>query len=432
MMTNNKKYKTAFIGRLMVLPLIAVLTGVFSFKGKPLSIFSPKTVRVVIDAGHGGDFVGAQVNGALEKNINLEIAKKIKSLSPEYNVEVIMTRESDQTPGSKDLKKSLEYIAALPKNENADLFISIHSNLLNENQGQSQTDKSGFQIFIPPNSNQMYQRSLRFGSVISSAIKSDYTIEPQLKQTADNGSHILILNRATVPSILIECGYMDNPSDLKYLLDEKNEEKIARDILEGIRKYAMQKSYTYSTQMKNSPDIILPADTLTYEAMNKLDVNDIKAVNVDRKNNLITIAEKNGKVFVVVITEELKRKMDLTQNSTAETDIGIDRNKVFTKVEVEAEYPGGYAAWCEYLSKNLKYPDEAVQKEIKGMVITEFIVKSNGDLTNIHIISGPKELREASMNVIKGSGKWTPAKQKGIAVDSYHRQPIVYKLEPQN
>ena len=49
-------------------------------------------------------------------------------------------------------------------------------------------------------------------------------------------ANILILKKATVPAILIECGYMDNPADLKYLQDEKNQEKIARDILEGIKK----------------------------------------------------------------------------------------------------------------------------------------------------------------------------------------------------
>ncbi len=59
---------------------------------------------------------------------NLSISKKIQSLAAEYNVDVIMTRETDITPGSNELTKSLEYIAALPKNKNADLFVSIHTN----------------------------------------------------------------------------------------------------------------------------------------------------------------------------------------------------------------------------------------------------------------------------------------------------------------
>ena len=104
---------------------------------------------------------------------------------------------------------------------------------------------------------------------------------------------------------------------------------------------------------------------------------------------------------------------------------------VFTKVEMEAEYPGGYKAWEEYLQKNLKYPDAAIMKEIQGQVMMEFIVKKNGDVTNIRAISGPEELKGTSIEIIKGSGKWIPAKQNGLVVESYKRQPINYKLERQ-
>ncbi len=71
-------------------------------------------------------------------------------------------------------------------------------------------------------------------------------------------------------------------------------------------------------------------------------------------------------------------------------------------------------------------------KEIQGQVMMEFIVKKNGDLTNIRAVSGPEELKRSSIDAIKASGKWIPAKQKGSVVASYKRQPINYKLEPQN
>ncbi|HET7001284.1 MAG TPA: M56/M15 family metallopeptidase, partial [Puia sp.] len=126
MITKSNKNKKALLGRLMILPLLAMLICLFSFRIKTiLPVHSAKNVRVVVDAGHGGVFSGAQLNGVYEKNINLSISKKIQSLAAEYNVEVIMSRESDVTPGSNELSKSLEYIAALPKNKNADLFISI-------------------------------------------------------------------------------------------------------------------------------------------------------------------------------------------------------------------------------------------------------------------------------------------------------------------
>jgi protein TonB len=61
----------------------------------------------------------------------------------------------------------------------------------------------------------------------------------------------------------------------------------------------------------------------------------------------------------------------------------------------------------------------------------EFIVKKNGDITNIRAVSGPEELKQSSIDVIKGSGKWIPAKQNGLVVESYKWQPINYKLEKQ-
>ncbi len=129
MITNPNKNKKALLGRFMILPLVAVLICLFSFKMQNhFNLLNSKSIRVVIDAGHGGSYTGTAVNGLLEKNINLSIAKKIQSLSEAYHVDVIMTRETDITPGSNELRESLEYIAALPKNKNADLFISIHTN----------------------------------------------------------------------------------------------------------------------------------------------------------------------------------------------------------------------------------------------------------------------------------------------------------------
>ena len=235
MITQLKKNKKALTGRLMILPLLALLISLFSFKIKTILPFhAAKNIKVVIDAGHGGAFPGAQVNGINEKDINLSISKKIQSLAGEYNVDVIMSRETDVTPGSNELRESLEYLAALPKNKNADLFISIHNNLTEDGvKGKNQTSSSGFQIYIPHNTSNVYQGSVKLGSVLTETIKSDYNIEPELKQARGDGSNILILKKATVPAVLIECGYIDNPSDLKYLQDEKNQEKIARDILEA-------------------------------------------------------------------------------------------------------------------------------------------------------------------------------------------------------
>lgn len=385
MITNSNKNKKNRIGRLMILPFLSLMICLFSFKMKTITMFhAEKNIKVVIDAGHGGIFPGARINGINEKDINLAISKKIQSLSAEYNVDVIMSRETDITPGSNKLGESLEYIAALPKNKNADLFISIHMNQTADKKNEEmQTQKSGFQIWIPRNNSGVYQGSVKLGSVLTEVIKTDFLIEPELKQTPTPDGNILILKKATVPAALIECGYMDNPGDMKYLLDEKNQEKIARDILEGIKKY----------------NLTAPGQTTT----ENLHINKNASENEAQETTITNEVELNENV----------------PDST-----GPQR-----KVEVEADYQGGFEGWKSYLFKNLNYPQAAVSNEVQGEVIVEFVVNTDGSLSDIHAISGPKELRAESVRVVRESGHWVPAIDKGMKVASYKKQPIVYKLE---
>jgi periplasmic protein TonB len=106
-----------------------------------------------------------------------------------------------------------------------------------------------------------------------------------------------------------------------------------------------------------------------------------------------------------------------------------DYDQTFTKVEIESEYPGGAAAWQRYLIKTLRYPQEAQDQEIQGAVVVQFIVDRGGNVSDVEAISGPAELRDEAVRVIKKSGKWTPAVQNGRQVKSYKKQPIVFRLE---
>jgi protein TonB len=106
-----------------------------------------------------------------------------------------------------------------------------------------------------------------------------------------------------------------------------------------------------------------------------------------------------------------------------------DYDKTFTKVEVESEFPGGLPGWSHFLATHLKYPEKAVNANIEGTVVVQFIVDKQGRVSNVKAISGPELLREAAANVIKQSSRWNPAIQSGRKVRSYKRQPITFKLE---
>jgi len=110
-----------------------------------------------------------------------------------------------------------------------------------------------------------------------------------------------------------------------------------------------------------------------------------------------------------------------------------DYDKTFMKVENESTYPGGPAAWQRYLNKNLHYPDDALNNEIQGAVMVQFIVDKEGNVSDVEAVGGPEGggLREEAIRVIKKSGKWTPAVQNGRQVKSYKKQPVGFKLDTQ-
>jgi len=106
-----------------------------------------------------------------------------------------------------------------------------------------------------------------------------------------------------------------------------------------------------------------------------------------------------------------------------------DKDVIWNKVEIPSEYPGGTAAWQRFLNKNLRFSQEAIDNEIQGAVVVQFIVDQEGNVSNVEAISGPEELRAEAVRVIKKSGQWTPAIQNGRKVKSYKRQPIIFRLQ---
>ena len=385
MITQWQKLRNNYGSRLMVLPILLVLFCVFAFKVKNNAVIHPaeKNITVIIDAGHGGVDAGAiGINGSTEKEISLRLASKIRELSKEYNVNIVLTRDKDElSGGSTDIRQSLEYRTALAARSGADLFLSIHVNADLKN-----SNANGFEFYISDKQTPFHSKSIAFGSILSGTIKKDYEVASELKQRS-NG--VYILKEATVPAVLIECGYITNDRDEAFIRDSKNQEKIARDILEGI--------VEYQSKVDNH--------TITIGAVPISDVT----------------VETNAESVPVFDADSVPGKPVLRDVS----------DKVYKKVEVEAEYPGGRSEWVKYLGNHLHYPDKAVDKEIQGDVVVQFIVRGDGVISDVKAISGPEVLKAESVRVIKESGVWTPARNGEVLVTSYKRQPIKYRLEVQ-
>ncbi len=111
-----------------------------------------------------------------------------------------------------------------------------------------------------------------------------------------------------------------------------------------------------------------------------------------------------------------------------------DEDKIFTKVENEAQFPGGQAAWVRYLQKNLN-PNAPIDNGAPGgtyQVIVKFIVSKDGTISDVQAETKHGYGMEAeAIKIIKKGPKWTPALQNGRNVNAYRRQPITFVVEEQ-
>jgi N-acetylmuramoyl-L-alanine amidase len=230
MLTNLKKQQSNYIGRLLILPVIIAVTGIFAIRmGNNSHAVIPvvKSITVVIDAGHGGERSGAvAADGTLEKDLNLAIAKKIAGLNSNENIKIMLTRASDVTHPSRELVD--ETVKKQP-----DAFISIHVNT-------GSLAPSGFEMYVSEKNVSFEKQSRLLGTLITNQIESIFQVAPELKKGAGNGNGIWVLDAPTInyPAILIECGNLSNKTDLAFLKNPDNQDKIAEKILNAIALYA--------------------------------------------------------------------------------------------------------------------------------------------------------------------------------------------------
>ena len=100
--------------------------------------------------------------------------------------------------------------------------------------------------------------------------------------------------------------------------------------------------------------------------------------------------------------------------------------------DVDALFPGGISAMMNYLGKNIKYPEIAVQEGIEGKAFIRFVVEKDGSIGHVNIQNGVPNCPECdkeAIRVIKMMPKWTPGKSAGKIVRSYYSMPISFKLK---
>lgn len=178
---------------------------------------------VVVDPGHGGRMPGTVQDGIKEKNVNLEIALKLKKYLDENDkIKAYYTRVDDS-----DI--SLEKRANLANEVHADLFLSIHQNAL-DSQGYNKV--SGTQVLYDESDKNKETGSKRFAQLLLWYITNN-------AKTKDKGviagDRIYIVRSADMPVALVETGFMTNRKELDQLTDEKFQETLALSMYTAIK-----------------------------------------------------------------------------------------------------------------------------------------------------------------------------------------------------
>jgi N-acetylmuramoyl-L-alanine amidase len=234
----------------------------------------PDVLTVVLDPGHGGSEVGASANGVVEKNSNMDMARRVQRLLEEQGVRVVLTRSGDThaegyTPdpslsGRASTRQDLQARVDLANEEDADLFLSIHSN------GSSSAAESGVEVWFDPN-RRFGDDNARLATMLQDAvlnslvsygydaydrgIKDDtcfrlrrdrcrplYVLGPAHTDVSDYPRPVegrapfeASAQRATnMPGALIELLFISNPADAAVLTDPAGRDAIASGITSAI------------------------------------------------------------------------------------------------------------------------------------------------------------------------------------------------------
>lgn len=193
------------------------------FTATPTPTVTPTPVpkkKVAIDPGHGGDDWGSTRSGLYEKDSNLAISLYLKQKLENAGYDVFMTRDTDVWLDKEDRP-------VLAKDSMADIFVSIHLNSL---EGDSDTTR-GFEVW--------YDDRREDGSdTLAKCIaeEMDNVLDARNRGVKETGN-LVVLNRNTMPAVLIECGFITSETERAMLFHPEYQEKVAEGILNGILKF---------------------------------------------------------------------------------------------------------------------------------------------------------------------------------------------------
>lgn len=185
---------------------------------------------VVIDTGHGGFDPGkVGIDGQLEKDINLSIAKKLKAYLEASDVNVVMTRDTDtglyQSGDSHKKVSDMRRRCDIINEARPDLVVSIHQN------SYHQEEINGGQVFYYKTS----QNGKRLAEILQE--RFDYVLGEANRRVAKANDNYYLLLHVKEPIVIVECGFLSNRKEAKALESEDYQDRMAWTIHMGVMEY---------------------------------------------------------------------------------------------------------------------------------------------------------------------------------------------------
>ena len=222
-----RRYMDTFLGLVMLLMISLLASQGLEAVAEAGSAAEKKVV--VLDAGHGGSDPGkVGINNALEKEINLAIAGKVKAKLEAAGIEVLMTRENDDglyQANDKNKKVSdLNARCRLIEKSGAEITVSIHQNSYHD------SSISGPPVF--------YYKDSKEGQQLAEILQASFdgVVEKNTRKAKANDNYYLLLH-TKCPVVIVECGFLSNPGEADLLITDDYQEKVSDAICKGILGY---------------------------------------------------------------------------------------------------------------------------------------------------------------------------------------------------
>ena len=184
------------------------------------------------------------------------------------------------------------------------------------------------------------------------------------------------------------------------------------------------KTIEVKTDSQEDPLVIIDGKKSTKAQLEALDTKTIDHVDVLKDKSAVEIYGEEGKNGVIIITTKGK---DAEVVVAEVVEPGLE--KVFDVVEQMPEFPGGMEALMQFLMENVRYPESASKEGKQGRVLVQFIVESDGSISNAKVVKKVSDdLDSEAIRVVGAMPKWKPGMQKGKPVRVKFTLPITFRL----